>query len=90
MTEQKPGGLNQFPFKKGLYTVTKVSCTQMDCLDRAKCHDAEGVCGEIGLQEDDPGCYMICHEYNNALSPPCELSDKKVYWARKYPYEESD
>ena len=87
MTEQKPGGLNQFPFKKGLYTVTKVFCTQTDCLNRTECHDAEGACAEIGLQENDPGCYMICHEYNNQLMPACIESDKKkVYWARKYPY----
>jgi hypothetical protein len=88
MSGDKPGGLNQFPFRAGTYLVTKVYCTQYECLGIAKCHDGkgncdEGVCAEIGLQETDEGCYMICHDYTCAGSQV--PSDKKVYWRRKVP-----
>ena len=80
MSEQKPGGLNSL--KSGTYTVTKVFCTQLECLDRTECHDTEGVCAEIGLLDEDPGCYMICHDYHSILFPPGVKSDRRVYWGR--------
>jgi hypothetical protein len=85
MTENKPGGLNQFPFRAGTYIVTKVYCTQYECLGIPDCHSGggncdDGVCAEIGLQDEDEGCYMICHDYHTPLIAP---SDKKVYWRRK-------
>jgi len=80
MTEKYPeGGLNHLA--SGVYTVTKTFCTQMDCINRTSCHDKEGVNAEIGLLEKDIGCYMICHEYQFALSD--KEQDKKVFWARK-------
>jgi hypothetical protein len=80
MAENKPGGLNEL--RSGVYTVTKVYCTQSECLDIKGCHDEEGVLGEIGLQDDDVGCYMICHAYRVVGKEPCDM---KVYWRRKVP-----
>jgi len=79
------GGLNRL--ESGTYTVTKVYCTQYDCLGIPECHDGngncdEGVCAEIGLLNKDEGCYMICHEYHTLKISP---SDKRVYWRRKVP-----
>jgi hypothetical protein len=81
--EELPGsGLNQFPFRKGTYIVTKVVCTQKDCMDNMSCNGRDGYCAEIGLQEQDQGCYMICHDYWNEKLLPSQKTEKKVYMQR--------
>jgi hypothetical protein len=83
MDEEIKGGLNEFPFRKGAYTVTPVFCAENECVNRKECHDENGVCAEIGLQDDDGGVQVVCNDYRNAfMQKPCE---RKVLWARMRP-----
>jgi hypothetical protein len=78
------GSINRL--ESGLYCVVPVFCTERGCVNWDTCHDGKGncdkgVCGEVGLQEKDSGCSMICHEYLSPLD--IKERDKKVFWARK-------
>jgi len=72
-------GLNQFPFKPGLYEVVDLKCTEKSCVF----YDFEPKCseyaGSIGMQENDQEITMVCPDYNNGG----RTIKKKVIWVRK-------
>jgi hypothetical protein len=72
-------GLNEFPFKPGLYKVVDLKCTEKSCVF----YDFTPKCGEyagsIGMQENDNEIIMACPDYCNGG----KTFKKKVVWVRK-------